>query len=180
MDLVPVREPSLKGFWVLVVCQDGRGELRLSRGGGDDDAYDEENTLCCKELGLRWPKTLTNELTASICASSVCMRLCVLGNKAVSVTPLKRIISIHYTIWKLLPLDWVEWKPILWHCDTAAVFLWQETGFVVPAERLIKMVRRRTEARGLCHSFPATMQVSNSAEGVGGDFPLGRGGLDFD
>lgn len=43
------------------------------------------------------------------------------------------ISNIYNTMGKALPLERVEWKPILWHSDTAAVSLWQKTFLVVQA-----------------------------------------------
>lgn len=65
--------------------------------------------------------------------------------------------------------------------DTAVVFLWQQTVFVVPAEKLITKVRSRTEARGLLSQLSSYMMpVSNSAERDGEtDFLLGQHGLIF-
>lgn len=57
--------------------------------------------------------------------------------------------------------------------NTAAVFSWQQTAFVV-AERLVKKVRSRTDERGggYCHGFASTMPLSNSGESGKGRPPF--------
>lgn len=89
---------------------------------------------------------------------------------SVSPTTLEHITSIHNTLWKVLPFQRVEWKPILWHCDTAAVSPWQKTVFVVLAEGEGAAGGGEQQNRGkgiIVGAFPviaAAMQVANSAE----------------
>lgn len=102
-----------------------------------------------------WKRVQNLQKCGLIKRSCMCVCVCV-GYDPVSGTALERNASIHNTIWKLLPLEWVEWKAKLWHADRAAVFLWLQT-VLVAAEGLIKKVGSRTEARGLltklcCHS----------------------------
>ena len=97
-----------------------------------------------------------------------------------SLTTPEHITSTRNTLWKVLPLQRVERKPILWDCDTAAVSPWQKTAFVVLAEGegLQEEVSGRTEARGLSPELSLSSppqcrsQIQQRGEGRGGGLPL--------
>lgn len=91
--------------------------------------------------------------------------------QATSVTALECITSNLNTIWKLLSLEWVEWKPILWQWHISCLIV-AETSLCCVGRGADMEVRR--EVRGLLSKLSCySAGFKRSRERRGGGFPPG-------